>query len=276
MRVAITGASGFLGRSISKYLTLFGIECLNITRKDIYKGFKVEDYKDTPDTEIIIHLAQSNNRYYVNDQNEKYIENNLKTTSNIAKKNFRKLIYLSSALVYGDQFDRPRRTNEKVNFYDNYSKIKIKSEEIILDNKGIVFRLSNLYGPGMSNKNVLSKIIKQVKYKNSIKMFNGNSVRDFVWINDVNNAILKAIVSNTKESIFNIGSGFGISIKELINIVQSIYGTNLSVSYENYNSPKSNIILDIANTTKNLDWTPKTKILDGIKKTIKYIETSKF
>ena len=264
MRVAITGASGFLGRSISKYLTLFGIECLNITRKDIYKGFKVEDYKDTPDTEIIIHLAQSNNRYYVNDQNEKYIENNLKTTSNIAKKNFRKLIYLSSALVYGDQFDRPRRTNEKVNFYDNYSKIKIKSEEIILDNKGIVFRLSNLYGPGMSNKNVLSKIIKQVKYKNSIKMFNGNSVRDFVWINDVNNAILKAIVSNTKESIFNIGSGFGISIKELINIVQSIYGTKLSVSYENYNSPKSNIILDIANTTKNLDWTPKTKIREGL------------
>ena len=264
MRVAITGASGFLGRSISKYLTLFGIECLNITRKDIYKGFKVKDYKDTPDTEIIIHLAQSNNRYYVNDQNEKYIENNLKTTSNIAKKNFRKLIYLSSALVYGDQFDRPRRTNEKVSIYDNYSKIKIKSEEIILDNKGIVFRLSNLYGPGMSNKNVLSKIIKQVKYKNSIKMFNGNSVRDFVWINDVNNAILKAIVSNTKESIFNIGSGFGISIKELINIVQSIYGTNLSVSYENYNSPKSNIILDIANTTKNLDWTPKTKIREGL------------
>tara|TARA_B100000212_G_scaffold342405_2_gene329383 strand:+ start:963 stop:1790 length:828 start_codon:yes stop_codon:yes gene_type:complete len=264
MQVAITGASGFLGSSISKYLTLHGFQCLNISRKNIKKGIKINDYEETPNAEIIIHLAQSNNRNFVNQQDQNYVDKNLRVTSNIAKKNFRKLIYISSALVYGDQCKEPRNTIEKVNYYDNYSKIKLKSENIILDHKGLVLRLSNLYGPGMSNKNVFSNVINQVKHSNSIKMLNGHSVRDFIWINDVNNVILKVIKSNLNKSIYNIGSGVGTSIEELIKNIQSIYGTNLPVKYHNQDSTISNIVLDIANTTKDLNWEPKTNLREGL------------
>ena len=266
MQVAITGSSGFLGKSLSRYLSLNGFDCLNITRKEISGTINVKSYEEIPNSEIIVHLAQNNDRNFVNSQSFDYVEKSLRETKCIANKKCKKLIYISSGSVYGDQKNSLRKTSEILNPYDNYSKIKLNSEKIILNNGGMVLRLSNVYGLNMSRKNVLSKIINQVINKKIIKLFNGNAIRDFIWIDDVITAIKETIISDLKQTILNIGSGKGTSIIDLTNHVQSIYGTNLPVYYETNESKISSIILDISNSIKNLNWLPTTEIKEGIYK----------
>ena len=116
----------------------------------------------------------------------------------------------------------------------------------------------------MSNKNVLSQIINKVNLQKEIHLDNGSSIRDFIWLNDVIEAIIKVIKSEIIDSTFNIGSGYGISINDLIKIVQSTYGTDLPVYFKNTNIPLSSIILDISETIKELNWKPKVSIYKGI------------
>ena len=97
--------------------------------------------------------------------------------------------------------------SESLSAYDTYSDIKLKSEQLVSESKGNILRLANVYGPGMSNKNVLSKIINKGNLNESINLYNGSSIRDFIWIDDAIQAIVKVIKSDQNDSIFNIGSG---------------------------------------------------------------------
>ena len=92
----------------------------------------------------------------------------------------------------------------------------------------------------------------------------GKQIRDFCYIQDAIEAIMKVIKSDKNNSFFNVGSGKGITINELVKSVQTTYGTNLPVSYDKKEVPLSSIILDISETIKQLDWKPKVNIHEGI------------
>ena len=83
MKILITGSSGFLGSSLSTFLYKKGINSINTSRKDIKGSKKVENYMNTPDADIIIHLAQCNDRHFVNNQNSNYIKENVPAAAEI-------------------------------------------------------------------------------------------------------------------------------------------------------------------------------------------------
>ena len=75
MKVIVTGASGFIGSRVFDQLKLSGMEAIGVSRniglnKDL---FKVDDYRDCPKGDVLIHLAESNDRALVNSLGEKHV-----------------------------------------------------------------------------------------------------------------------------------------------------------------------------------------------------------
>ena len=131
----------------------------------------------------------------------------------------------------------------------------------------IILRVFNLYGPGQSKDYLLSKITNQVKYENIIKVDSLSPKRDYVYIDDLCSAIVKAINYKGNENIFNIGSGKSYSVKEIIDFIQNIYGTSHDIKEKKVIRKNEilNTIADIYLAEKELGWYPIYDFKEGLK-----------
>ena len=149
---------------------------------------------------------------------------------------------------------------------DNYTKLKVTCEKMVIDFGGTVLRLSNVYGPQMSSKNVFSDIFKQLDGNNSVYINNLMPIRDYIWISDVVNAIICSEEKKLNE-VFNIGTGVSTSVEDLLNLILKISNKcNVEIFSDERNSTKSTIKLDIEKTKKMLCWAPQVSLKSGLKK----------
>jgi UDP-glucose 4-epimerase len=190
------------------------------------------------------------------------------TLSALLSKGYCHVVYASSAVLYGDRWTTPRKINDPVTVTDIYTRIKRMSEISVLEHGGSVVRLSNLYGPGMAATNVLSHIFNQLGQDRTITMHTLDPVRDFLWIDDAVNAL--SILSEQQiAGVFNVGSGQGISIGELVGLAQQAAGTHQSVSGLHTLDRPSHLVLDITATRQHLGWSPQTLLEVGVRKLMK-------
>lgn len=263
-KIVITGASGFIGSALITRLKEENIPYVGLTRNNI-KGLtqisSYAEYTSDPDS-ILIHLAQPNNSKIQSNGEE------IELFEGLVSSNWKHIIYISSATVYGDKIESPRKTQEEILGYNDYTTVKLKCEKITLDKNGTCLRFSNVYGPNMSNENVISKILLQMYNSEKIVVKNTYSIRDFLWIDDAINAIIQTIKIEPS-GIINVGSGIGTSIAQLVksvlNIINKPNKLILSESNEIFNSI---LILNINETKKILNWTPKITLLEGLTKLI--------
>ena len=154
-----------------------------------------------------------------------------------------KIIYTSSAAVYNsinDSIDKIDTFNRKL-----YSSTKINAENLFNNfcNKNnisfSIFRVFNIYGP-KENFSIISKIINSIKKDRVLKILNkGQSIRDFIYIDDVVK-IYKILLKQKKNDIYDIGTGTGIKILDIINSLPKIQITKI-------NNPANEIEISIAN-----------------------------
>jgi len=110
-------------------------------------------------------------------------------------------------------------------------------------------------------------MIDKQKNNQPIQIYgDGHTIRDYIYIDDVTEALLCAIPKN-KSKVFNIGTGIGYSINELINILSRLSNNTLNIQY----LPKRSVdinknILDVTHAYKELGWKAKIDIETGIKK----------
>lgn len=266
-RVVVTGASGFIGGALISSLRKKNIDCVGITRKKFLDLFTVKSYEDSPLGEILIHLAESNNRPDCEQEGAERELEARRTFEVLIKKGYQKVIYASSAVLYGDCSMAPSKVTDPIQSMDAYTRIKMSSESLALSSGGTVVRLANLYGPGMSSDNVVSHILNQAALDGAITMNSLGPVRDFLWIDDAVTAFL-AIIDKEATGIFNVGSGRGTSIRELVSMVQSAFKNKQDVIELCPLKKPSNLILDIGFTKKTLGWAPKTILKDGIREMV--------
>ena len=266
-QVVVTGASGFLGGATLKALRNKGYNCLGITRKKTINFCQVASYQDAPLGEILIHLAETNDRSILAGQDSAHEAEACQTLEMLLSKGYRKVIYASSAALYGDRWIKPRKVTDPVESVDAYTRIKLKSESTVLARGGTVARLANLYGPGMSPKNVISHILDQIGCNKKIIVRSLEPVRDFLWIEDAAVA-LSSMVENGTSGLFNVGTGVGTSISELIHHLQIIAGTCQSVEESKTLGYRSCIVLDIEDTRRLLGWNPRVRLKEGLQKLI--------
>lgn len=263
-KIVITGASGFIGSALITRLKKENIPFVGLTRKNINGLTTISSYDDYSGDQdsILIHLAQPNN------SKEKSNGEEIKLLEGLVSSNWKHIIYISSATVYGDKIESPRETQEEIFGYNDYTNVKLKCEKITLDKNGTCLRFSNVYGPDMSNENVISEILLQMYNSEKIVVKNRYPIRDFLWIDDAIDAIIQTIKIKPS-GIINVGSGIGTSIDQLVKYVLNIINKpNKLIFSESNENINSILVLNINKTKKILNWTPEITLLEGLTKLI--------
>ena len=274
-KILITGSEGFVGKNLIRYLKNYSFQI--VETKDTSFDLKLnESWKQIEKCDYLIHLAGKSFVPKSWEEPARFIENNILLITNAleyCRVNKTKLIFLSSYL-YGNCKKIPIKENAPIEATNPYALSKLLSEKLCYFYKNnfqvnnIILRVFNLYGPGQPKEYLLSKITNQVRYENIIKVDDLSPKRDYVYIDDLCSAIVKAINYKGNEHIFNIGSGKSYSVKEVIEFIQNIYGTSLNIDEKKLIRKNEilNTIADINLAKKELQWSPIYELKEGLKK----------
>jgi len=266
-RVIVTGASGFIGSSLRKYFKKNNVSCLGISRK-VAEGTDiiVKNYNEAINyndgNTLLINLAGDNTSISNNEIN---------MISALSESYKEKMIFVSSSKVYGYDSKRSMGEDKKLSNLNDYSKLKISLEKKILKNKGMVLRLSNVYGKGMSKQNIFNVLHDQiVRNKKEIIVENIKSIRDFIYIDDLCECLLKIVSSKARNLILNVGTGKGTDILMLVKyICKSLRHNYTDKNIISEELTESRMILNIGLSKKIYNWVPKINIEKGIEKWLK-------
>ena len=271
MKVVVTGASGFLGFNVLGALAAHeDVDVIAVTRRDIPGWCRVNDYSESPVGDVLIHLAENNDRAEVAKAGQAYEEQMLATLSVLLEKDYRRVVYASSAVLYGDAETHAHLSSDPIKIDDVYARLKRQSELAVLKfSGGIVVRLANIYGPGMSHNNVMSRILRQIPGAGSLEVIDTNPVRDFVWVNDAAEGIVALALGNIKngndEALYNLGTGVGTSIGALASMALKIVGqADRPVKSKCSSDRQSTLVLDSSDTNAICGWVPKTSLQQGL------------
>jgi len=285
-RIGITGATGFIGRELISRLLRRKLEIsvfcrvgkhnfpkeIKIFKGDLATGVGVQKF--VKDLDIVIHLAGR-----VLPPDEKIFEENVLSTYNLLEsiKKPTKVIFNSSAAVYGSV---TKKLDEQSKCMPDtiYGLSKKVCEEIVrhhqmkLGGKYIILRPFNIYGPG-NRKGVIHSFYSSISKANKVVVTgNGRQKRDFLFIEDTVDAIIKAIDKNVS-GVFNLATERSYSILELSKIFRKIMNRDFEINFTKDDDQKTGTLnLDTHLARNVLNWRPQTDLLTGLRKTIDWYE----
>lgn len=163
------------------------------------------------------------------------------------KHKVKKLIYSSSASVYGDAIETPMTEAHPFNNTNFYGSTKIAGEAMCTafndryDLDVIGLRYMNVYGPGQDQHNIYSGVVPIMLNKidaNETPIINGDGSQayDFIYVDDIAKANLCALISDKKFGYYNVGTEVQTSIKQLCDLILYLKGSDLKVKYNPYNA----------------------------------------
>tara|TARA_Y100000813_G_C24157198_1_gene350280 strand:- start:240 stop:1229 length:990 start_codon:yes stop_codon:yes gene_type:complete len=309
MKVLVTGCCGFIGSHVTLNLLknnyqVIGVDIMNdyydIKIKEINKNILSEYenfcfYKeDVIDSDIIervkpdkvCHLASMAGVRYSIENPILYIKNNIEAFVNLldqsVKNNVKNFVYASSSSVYG--------LNEKVPFCESdivdscnspYAASK-RSMEIFANTYNQLYslpliglRFFTVYGPrgrpDMAPYKFLDSILNDKKFK---KYGDGNSLRDYTYIDDIVDGIISALdnKNNLSCEIFNLGNSKPVSLNSFIECCEEVTGKKAKYDIiENQLGDVPLTYADIDKSKKLLNYDPKVCLKEGLKRTCKWM-----
>lgn len=282
--ILVTGYDGFIGTNLVNSLTHnYKIIGLSKTKnsKFEFKQIKKDILKTSPkdikeNISYLIHLAALTDVVYCQKYSSKCFQTNVIGTQNIlelARKKKSKVIFLSSSHVYGIPHRIPVKENDPTNPISMYGVSKLASEiicEAYSKTYGMdisILRLFSVYGKKKLGNDVISKIIYQLD-KGTVKLGNIKPKRDFVYIDDVINAV-KIVMKNCKGfNCFNVGTGKSYSIFEVYSILKKLTGKNSKIKSLKSIQRKTDVANMVANCSNlnKLGWKPNVSLNEGLEK----------
>ena len=267
MKYLVTGGEGFIGSKI--------VERLNCNSYDKKSGQDILNQeklvKSLKDINTVFHTAAKISVTKSQKKPEEYYDVNVKGTKNIVNLSESKIIFSSSAAVYGE-YDRKVVEEDKLNPESNYAQNKVDGEELISNKKGISLRYFNVYGPGQGDAGVIAIFIKKALNNDDLIITgNGDQERDFIYVDDVVDANIAAVSYSGSEKVFNIGSGQSIKLRDLAKLIIKLCNSESKIILE---KPRHGDLFyscaDITKAKNELNWMPKTDLETGLKKTIDF------
>jgi len=137
-------------------------------------------------------------------------------------------------------------------------------------------RLFDPYGPKDNSSWFLPYIINELVKGRSPKITKAEQLWDYIYIDDVINAIVKIVDKDSIHGIFNLGSGSPIELKQIINKVKNLVGTNADVQFGAVPYREDQIMhleADIGKISAKIDWVPRIGIDEGLKRTVDWFKT---
>lgn len=138
---------------------------------------------------------------------------------------------------------------------------------------GTALRFFLVYGLGQDDKRFLPHIIKACLRNEEFKVSEGKQIRDFCYVDDVVEALIRAALSSQAEGlVINVASGKPISIMEMVKKVVNIIGSGKplfgAIPYRK--GENMELYADISNAKRMINWIPVTSLEEGLNKTIEY------
>lgn len=203
----------------------------------------------------------------------------------------KKLVYSSSASVYGDAVEVPMTENHPFNNRNFYGATKIAGEAMcraFYDRYGLDYvglRYMNVYGPHQDQNAAYTGVIPIMLNKidtNEAPIINGDGTQayDFIYVEDVARFNLMAMDSEKTDEFYNVGTGVQTSIKELCDLILELKKSDLKVMYRPYSKEDArrlvkNRIGSNAKAKNDLGFIPKYSLREGLLKLIEWRSNSK-
>lgn len=307
-RVLITGGAGFIGSHIATRLAeanqvliydifttgrqeniahLDGLPNVKVIRVDIRDMAKVDE--NMAGVDYVFHLAAVASVPQSIAEPIETNEHNINGTLNILeaarKHNVKKVVFSTSAAVYGDEPTLPKVETMPTLPKSPYAVTKITGEDYCrtyYEAYGLPtasLRYFNVFGPRQDPNSAYAAVVpKFIECVNANKapviLGNGEQTRDFIYIDDVVEAnLIAAVTDGANGEIFNIAGGMGISVNELAKNIIMLSGQNLEPEYKPERAGDiKHSYADISKANSILGWRAKTDINDGLKVTYEAME----
>ena len=214
---------------------------------------------------------------------------NIRGTFNVLEacvaNNVERLVYSSSASVYGDAVEEPMTEAHPYNNWTFYGATKIAGEHMFKSYhkryglEGVGLRYMNVYGPRQDYKGtyiaVMMKILDNLdKGKSPVVFGDGSQAYDFIYVGDTARANICALKSNTPFGFYNVGRGIKTSIKELTELMLKITGSELPIQYEPAGQTfVTNRVGDPVAAERDLDFKWTVGLEDGLQRLIEWRKT---
>lgn len=305
MEVLVIGGIGFIGSHVVGRLKKEGHNVRIATRniKNVTDGYVyvprwVDVETDRADmcfaaldgVDVVVHLGSSTIPSTSNKNPLADINDNLVSTVNLLRlmrmRGIKNLVYMSSGgAIYGESKDGGSHETDRTNPISSYGIIKIAIENYITMEMKLhglsatILRPSNPYGPRqkLGAQGIIGNFLWNIANDKPCEIWgDGNIIRDFVYVEDVAEACVLAVNRNASSigyKTYNISSGVGYRINELLPIIGRIVDKPISIVYhEGRNFDINSVVLDNTNALVRLDWSPRVNLEEGIKKTWKWIQ----
>jgi nucleoside-diphosphate-sugar epimerase len=289
-KVFITGATGFLGSHLVNCLTKRGTTVSVLVRGQPDRITRhglcvVQGDLSHPllisDASTVFHLAAISHVGRALENPRQTFETNTAGTLTVLEAirqspSVEKLVFVSSAHVYGTPIYIPIDEGHPVRAREPYAASKLAAEAFVSAYSsayGIpiaIARLFNTYGPRQHPDFVIPSIIRSALTQDALTLGNLTPTRDFTYVDDIVEAFLQ--LAETGEGIYNVASGVEISIEALVARVAEILGKPLTISSQRTQRRSATVEIermcaDISRI-KALGWEPRVSLIDGLTNTI--------
>jgi len=302
MSFLVLGGGGFVGANLCRRLVASGARVRafghNRALADELAGVEWHrgEFADTAalasavaSCDVVFHLIQATTPYSANLDMAGDLRHSITPTLALLdicrKANVKRVVFISSGgTIYGAAKEIPTPETAPTDPITAYGIVKLTIEKFLGLHEHLyglsfrVLRVANPFGPfqlpGKGQGLIAMLLSRAIKGRSTEIWGDGSVVRDYVFIDDVVDALQAAVFDASAERIFNIGSGRGRSVRDVIAAVEAALGAPVPVEW----SPGRPIdvpvsVLSIERAKDVLGWTPKTEFAEGLRRTVRWWRT---
>ena len=286
VKCLVLGGGGFIGSHLAEGLVHAGHEVRLFDRPQDFLD-PADLARALPGTEVAFHLISTTVPKNSNDDPVRDIESNVLGTLRLLElcrsHKVRKIVFVSSGgTVYGIPAGTPIGEAHPTQPISSYGIHKLTIEKYLHLNwvlHGLdycVLRIANAYGERQRTdlaQGAVAVFLERALRGEAIQIWgDGSVVRDYVYVGDIVQAFLKALAYDGGQKTFNIGSGVGVSLNQLLEEIGALVGRPLAVEYapaRGFDVPAN--ILDCSLARRLLGWQARTRLAEGLRRTYEWM-----
>lgn len=273
--ILVTGSGGFIGRRLVRSLRDAGYSVLDLSRADgdIADPATLERFYEAP-VGFVFHLAGRTSVPDAWREPADFQRVNVTGTVNVLELCRKRKIPLTyvSAYLYGIPASLPIKETDRIEPNNPYALSKFLAESVCtfyathFDVPVTIIRPFNIYGIGQKAHFLIPEIVSQVTAGQPIHVKDLTPRRDYLYLDDLIDGLLRTKEITSGCRVYNLGYGSSLSVKEIIEVIQSVAGTSLKIICENVTRKNEiqDVYADITKARQELAWQPKYSLAEGI------------